>query len=61
MLYCNVPPVGAVTTIVPVGTAHVGCVVALAVGAAGGVGTALITATVGALTQLVLVLRTRTL
>ncbi len=33
-------PVGAVTTIVPVGNAQVGCTVALAVGDAGGVGTA---------------------
>ena len=40
ILYSNVPPNGAVTTIVPVGTAHVGCTVTLAVGATGGVGTA---------------------
>ena len=40
ILYSKVPPNGAVTTIVPVGTAHVGCTVALAVGATGGVGTA---------------------
>ena len=39
ILYSNVPPSGAVTTIVPVGTAHVGCTVALAVGAAGAPGT----------------------
>ena len=35
-LYSNAAPVGAVTTIVPVGTAHVGCTVTVAVGAAGG-------------------------
>jgi hypothetical protein len=33
-------PVGAVITIVPVGLVHVGCVVTLAVGAAGLAGTA---------------------
>ena len=37
--YCA--PTGAVTTIVPVGTAHVGCTVTLAVGVAGTAGTAL--------------------
>src|SRR5664280_979694 len=37
--YCA--PSGAVTTIVPVGTAHVGCTVTLAVGVAGTAGTAL--------------------
>src|SRR5674476_1361978 len=37
--YCA--PSGAVTTIVPVGTAHVGCNVTLAVGVAGTAGTAL--------------------
>ena len=40
MLYSTF--VWAVITMVPVGTAHVGCV-AVAVGTAGGVGTALIT------------------
>jgi hypothetical protein len=40
MLYST--PACAVNTIVPVGTAHVGCVVLATVGAVGGVGTALI-------------------
>jgi hypothetical protein len=61
MLYCSVAPNGAVTTMVPVGTAHVGCVVAVALAAAGGGGTALIIATVGLLTQPVAVFLTRTL
>ena len=39
MLYSKVAPSGAVTTIVPVGNAHVGCKVALATGAAGAPGT----------------------
>jgi hypothetical protein len=34
-LYSNVAPKGEFTTIVPVGTAQVGCTVTLAVGAAG--------------------------
>ena len=46
-LYSNAAPVGAVTTIVPVGTAHVGCTVTDAVGAAGGVGTAFTVTVVG--------------
>ena len=46
-LYSKAAPVGAVTTIVPVGTAHVGCTVTVAVGAAGGVGTALTVTVVG--------------
>ena len=37
ILYSIVAPSGAVTTIVPVGTAQVGCTVTLAVGAAGAV------------------------
>ena len=41
MLYSNKAPIGAVTTMVPVGTAQVGCKVTLAVGTAGTVGTAL--------------------
>ena len=40
ILYSKVAPVGELTTIVPVGTAHVGCIVALATGAAGAPGTA---------------------
>jgi hypothetical protein len=40
ILYSKVAPVGELTTIVPVGTAHVGCTVALATGAAGAPGTA---------------------
>ncbi len=40
MLY-STAPVGAVTTIVPVAKAQVGCMVVLAVAAAGGVGWAL--------------------
>ena len=43
MLYSNVTPTGAVMVIVAVGTAHVGCVVTLAVGTAGCEGCALIT------------------
>ena len=39
ILYSKVAPVGELTTIVPVGTAHVGCTVALATGAAGAPGT----------------------
>src|SRR6478609_3320396 len=39
-LYSNVAPNGAVMVTVPVGTAQVGCVVVLAVGAAGAPGTA---------------------
>ena len=39
ILYSKVAPVGELTTIVPVGTAHVGCIVALATGAAGAPGT----------------------
>ena len=38
MLYVNPAPVGAVTVIVPVVTAQVGCEVTLAVGAAGAPG-----------------------
>ncbi len=38
-LYSKPAPVGAVTTIVPVGVVQSGCTVTLAVGAAGGVGT----------------------
>ena len=41
-LYCRLAPKGEVTTIVPVVTAHVGCV-RVATGVAGAVGTALIT------------------
>jgi hypothetical protein len=40
ILYSRVAPVGELTTIVPVGTAHVGCIVALATGEAGAPGTA---------------------
>ncbi|MDZ7613052.1 MAG: hypothetical protein U5K51_04590 [Flavobacteriaceae bacterium] len=40
MLYSKVAPIGELTTIVPVGTAHVGCNVALATGEAGAPGTA---------------------
>ena len=40
ILYSKPAPVGELTTIVPVGTAHVGCTVTLATGAAGAVGTA---------------------
>jgi hypothetical protein len=47
-LYSNPAPVGAVTSIVPVGTAQVGCTVTVAVGAAGGVGTALTVTVAGA-------------
>ncbi len=43
MLYSKVAPVGLVTTIVPVGTVHVGCTVTDAVGVAGAPGTALTT------------------
>jgi hypothetical protein len=43
ILYSNPAPVGALTTIVPVGTAHVGCIVTVAVGAAGAPGTAFTT------------------
>ena len=44
MLYSKpVPAAGALTTIVPVGVAQVGCTVALAVGAVGAVDAALIT------------------
>jgi len=50
------PGTGAVTVILPVGTAHVGCVVTLAVGAAGAVGTALTVRAVGAETQVLLVI-----
>jgi hypothetical protein len=39
-------PVGAVITIVPVGVVHVGCVVTLAVGAAGAPGMAFTVRTV---------------
>ena len=39
MLYSKVAPVGLVTTIVPVGTVHVGCTVTDAVGVVGGAGT----------------------
>ena len=42
ILYSKPAPVGELTTIVPVGTAQVGCTVTLATGAAGAVGTALI-------------------
>ena len=38
ILYSKVAPVGELTTIVPVGTAHVGCIVALATGEAGAPG-----------------------
>jgi hypothetical protein len=48
-------PVGAVTTIVPVGVVQVGCEVALAVGAAGAVGTGLITMLVAVLIHPVVV------
>ena len=40
ILYSKVAPVGELTTIVPVGTAQVGCKVALATGAVGAPGTA---------------------
>ena len=50
-LYSNAAPVGTLTTMVPVGTAHVGCTVTDAVGAAGGVGTALTVTAVGPETQ----------
>jgi hypothetical protein len=40
MLYSKVAPKGFVITIVPVGTVHVGCTVTVAVGTAGGAGTA---------------------
>src|SRR4249920_3820696 len=49
-LYSNAP-VGAVITIVPVGTAQVGCTVTEAVGAAGGVGAAFTVSEVAAETQ----------
>jgi hypothetical protein len=38
MLYLKLLPSGAVTTIVPVGIGHVGCIVTLAVGVAGATG-----------------------
>ena len=53
ILYSKVAPNGAVTTIVPVGTAHVGCIVVLAVGATGGVGTASIVIDAPVLAQVV--------
>ncbi len=46
-------PVGAVTTMVPVGTAQVGWAVTEAVGAAGGVGMAFTVSGVGAETQVI--------
>jgi hypothetical protein len=61
MLYLKLLPSGAVTTIVPVGIGHVGCIVTLAVGAAGELGTGLIVTTVGVLSQPFNVLRTVTL
>ncbi|MDZ7613051.1 MAG: hypothetical protein U5K51_04585 [Flavobacteriaceae bacterium] len=42
ILYSRVAPVGELITIVPVGTAHVGCTVTLATAAAGADGTAFI-------------------
>ena len=51
MLYSYPAPIGAVTTIVPVGTAQVGCTVTLAVGAAGSPGTAFTVTLVPAETQ----------
>ena len=51
ILYSNAAPVGADTTIVPVGTVQVGCTVTEAVGAAGGVGTAFTVTVVGLDTQ----------
>ena len=49
MLYVMPAPVGAVTVIVPVATVHVGCKVALAVGAAGVVFTVRVTKLLAAL------------
>ena len=51
MLYSYPAPIGAVTTIVPVGTAQVGCTVTLAVGADGAPGTAFTVTLVPAETQ----------
>ena len=50
-------PVGAVTTIVPVGVVQVGCTVTLAVGVAGAFGTALTVQLNGVEVQPVVVLR----
>jgi hypothetical protein len=50
MLY-SYAPIGAVTTMVPVGIAQVGCTVTLAVGAEGTPGTALTVTLVPAETQ----------
>lgn len=61
MLYFKLLPVGAVTTIVPVGIGQVGCAVTLAVGAAGVAGTGLIVTLVGVLMHPSDVLRTVTL
>ena len=47
ILYSKAAPVGTLTTMVPVGTVHVGCTVTDAVGAAGGVGIALTVTVVG--------------
>ena len=47
------PCAGTLTTIVPVGTAQVGCIVVEAVGAAGAVGAALIAMPVTADTQVI--------
>jgi hypothetical protein len=56
-----VAPVGAVTTIVPVGLAQVGCIVALAVGAAGFAGIGFMVSDVAAEIQPVKVSRTSAL
>ena len=61
MLYSRLAPVGAVITIVPVGTVQVGCTVTLAVGAAGTVGGLFTVKAVVFETQPVLLLRTLTL
>jgi hypothetical protein len=58
MLYSNAAPVGAEITIVPVGVVQVGCIVTLAVGAAGFAGIGFTVSAVGAETQPVAVLRT---
>ena len=61
MLYSRPAPSGAVTTMVPVGTAQVGCIVTLAVGVAGAPAAGSTVNTVGADAQVgSLLLRTVT-
>ena len=60
-LYSKPAPSGAVIVTVPVGTAHVGCVVVNAVGAAGGVGTAFIVTVLAAGVEQVVSVLLRTL